>query len=157
MPLDYETFPPYVATQSLRRAYDAIDPSNGYNTRPLVAEDYVPMDDAPQCPFICLQPAVLAGDEQVIDGGPGETFTEDADFGLLVWGYFEDETSRERAMWALLCDILSATWEPEESHGDVVVGIDLIRARFDIAPKSTKNRGWLVVELRTRVLFDRGG
>lgn len=155
MPLSYETFPPYSLMKQVRTALEGIDPANGYQTRPQVGATFVPMDAVQTLPFICLDPAVLQGDEQLFGGG-GESFTEDADFGFVIWGYFEDEVDKEAAMWALLTDILSALWE-EETFSDTVAGVDLVRARWDLAHMKDQSRGVLALEMKARLLFSRGG
>lgn len=157
MPLDYQTFPPYVVFKKIRERLEAIDPADGYNTRPRVGSGFVPPDAVgDDLPFVCVDPSILSGDEQLFGAGTGESFTEDADLGFVIWGYYEDEVDKEAAMWALLTDILSTLWE-NETLGDTTAGIDLVRARWDLADMKDQGRGVLAVEMKARVLFARGG
>jgi hypothetical protein len=156
MPLDYEQFPAYRLRERLLTALEGIDPANGYATRPQVSRTLIPPDATSERPLICLDTVLIAGLEQLFGSDGNETLTEDAEFGFIVWGYYEDEVDKERAMWALLVDILSAVYS-DETFDDTVIGVDFIQAAWDVARMDNDNEGALRAEFRARVQFARGG
>lgn len=143
------------ALKDLRASLRAINPSRGDNTRPVLLNAPLVSETVPttQLPAIYIDMVGLT--DITTKQGQFQSFTEDMELVLVIWGYIEEPGDKHEALLALTIDILEALWS-DETRGDNAVLTNLDRVDFFESILGHDNLATVAIAVTVPFQTDRG-
>lgn len=143
------------ALKDLREALRQINPSRGDNTRPTVLSGPLTSDQVPTTALPALYVDMIGLSDITTKQGQFQSFTEDMELVLVIWGYIEEPGDKHEALLALTIDVLEAIWG-DETRGDNAVLTNLDRIDFFDSLQGNDNLATVAIAITIPFQTDRG-
>lgn len=143
------------ALKDLRASLREINPNRGDNTRPVILNEPLVSETVgtTQLPAIYIDMVGLT--DITTKQGQFQSFTEDMELVLVIWGYIMEPGDKQEALLALTIDILEALWS-DETRGDNAVLTNLDRVDYFESILGHDNLATVAIAVTVPFQTDRG-